>query len=780
MKLGFKFTLTAAVVAVALSGTLSAQFDTDGPNAALTINGSSPDVADPAGHNVNVALPGNLVLEITSGANPQVGVILMTSLVDPTGAVVATPWGGSVDIGSSTPPPISNVTLVGDGVGLTVNPVTDPFFATDNGNAVLGTPPTFLLAYSAGTAFNGVHIAFQGIIQEPTVPPFFFDNTQAGDANFQVGQQFIALTGDDGSVNIPLVAGHVFNFHGVAYPDIWVNGNGFINFAAQTTLGGGGFNNDDVAAVNAEPAIFLGLCDWSPDGNNITDGVLYDEIGTTLTIRYGDPVTTSLGSIPHFFDTDANTFEAILETDDGMGGNPLEGQFTINTTILDPAAVTDFGNGLVGHTPGGAVIAGGAFDVNLRTAVQTGLANEAQVEEHDFDGTAATLLGYDGLGSPRGYNQYTLNWNGNSVQFLPTTAVVTGDSGYTSIPLGPTPPDDAQGISVGSLSSAGGETIEVTGSFFGFDPTGSGAGTVVFDPAGLQGGPFPASIVGILDDTASQPLSIPNAGAFPQHRDMQALQIITPVFTNTGMHDLQVNFASGATFTIQVSVTAPGMIVQSFTLADDGFMTVPTTVPVSYYGTMYNQVILNSNGFVTFVQGSGDFSETMAEFFDGVANGVDNPMAALYYSDLNPGGTGSGATYDVVEDTVNMTVQCQFNNQIHWSSNETAGSFNVTFDLLGTVAGAAGSVIFDHSGFLPATLATDDGITGVSDGDASLTAAGTDTDLTATGGLGGAQGAYVSPGNNDSVGELTLANSPVSWTSPLTFLESGSGLWVIL
>ncbi len=780
MRPGFKHALTAVIIVAASSGTLSAQFDTDGPNAVLTINGNSPDVVDPAGHNINIALPGNLNLEITSGANSQVGVILMTSLVDPTGAVVATPWGGSVDIGSPTPPPVSNVTLVGDGVGQTVNPVTDPFFATDNGNAVLGTPPTFLLAYSAGTAFAGVHVAFQGIIQDPTQPPFFFDNTQAGDANFNVGQQIIALTGDDGSVNIPLVAGHVFNFHGVAYPDVWVNGNGFINFTAQTSVPAGGFTSDNVGAVNAEPAIFLGMCDWTPPGNAATDGVLYDEIGNTITIRYGDPATTSLGSIPHFADVDANTFEVILETDDGMGGNPLEGQFTINTTTLDPAAVTDFGNGLVGHTPGGAVVAGGAFDVNLRTGVQVGLANEAQVEEHDFLEDAASLLGWDGLGSRRGYNQYTLNWNGNSVQFIPTTTVITGDSGYTSIPLGPTPADDAQGISVVSISSAGGQIIEVTGSFNGFDPMATGAGTVVFDPAGVQGGPFPATIVGILDDTASQPLSIPNAGAFPQHRDLQALQIVTPAFTNTGMHDVQVTFAAGGVFTFQVNVFMPGSIVQSFVLPDDGSITVPTIVPVSLFGAMYNQVILNSNGFVTFVQGSGDFTESMAEFFDGVANGVDNPMAALYYSDLNNGGTGSGATYDVVEDTINMTVQCQFNNQNHWSSSDPAGSFSVTFDLLGTAGGSPGSVIFDHSGFMPGVTASDNGITGVSDGDASLTAAGTETDLTGLGGLGGAQATYVSPGNNDSVGELTLANTAVSWVSPLIFLESGSGLWVIL
>ncbi len=191
-------------------------------------------------------------------------------------------------------------------------------------------------------------------------------------------------------------------------------------------------------------------------------------------------------------------------------------------------------------------------------------------------------------------------------------------------------------------------------------------------------------------------------------------------------------------------------------------------------------LIMNSNGYVTFVQGSGVFAETFPLFFDGNAAGLANPMVAVWFSDLNSGGTGSGATYDVIEDTVTGTVTCAFNNQNHWSSGAPAGSFSCTFDpfLFGP-----GSVTFDYTNFLAGPNAGDNGIIGVSDGDASTTALGTDTNLTnGTGtGISSVQGIYTSPGPNDSIGEqIPNAVVPTFASNPLVFFDLGGGQFLIL
>jgi hypothetical protein len=773
MKIGLKFVALAVALTLGMSGSAFAQYDVDGPNAALRIQGQDPGVADPADHDVLVGLPGLCVWEVITGANQRAPIIFIASLVDPTTGSTLTglPWGGSLDIGNPTGGIPSQLVLWGDGLGLTNNPVLDIFFASDDGNALLGLLPTFTLALPVNTLLNNFQVASQCIVRDVTAPPFFLDNTQAGSAEFLIGQTLLALTGDDGAVNIPFVVGNSFELHGTNFPDIWINGNGYVNFGGFSTVPAAGFTNDDVGAINAEPAIFIGMTDWSIDGFGFGDGVLHEELGTNLRVSWGDPVAHSQGGCPHFADIDSNTFEIVMQLQDGALSNPNAGQFQLNPLVLDPTAVIEFGNGLIGHTPGGAAInPASAVDMNLRTAIGFGVGGDAQVEEHDFDTFAQTRIGWNGAGARRGYNNYTINWNGNSTLFLPNGGAPAGVNGYTSIPLGALPQDDFVGIDLASIQNAGGQTVTATGSFFGFDPAGAGAGTIVLDAGGAFGGPYMCAVLGILDGTGqSGPLSIANPQPGP-HRDGQGLQFLTPALGASGTYTLDITFASGPVFNTSVTVTAPGLIIQNFTLPDDGFMNVALTVPVNYYSQVFNSLFINSNGFVTFVAGSGDFTDSAAEFFNGWFT-AGNEGVAVTYTDLNSGGTFSGATYQTVEDTINGTVAVNFINQNHWDTGAPAGNFNCTFNALGV----PGSVTIDHTGFLPDVNPNANFGTGVTDG---VTSAGTDIDFTGTGGFGPQLGVYVSANPAESLYAQTAPGvAPSAPFINMLDIGGGNGMW---
>ena len=206
-------------------------------------------------------------------------------------------------------------------------------------------------------------------------------------------------------------------------------------------------------------------------------------------------------------------------------------------------------------------------------------------------------------------------------------------------------------------------------------------------------------------------------------------------------------------------------------IGDDDFINVPlTTQSICYYGQTFTSLFIGSNGFLSFAAGSIDFTETIADFDS--AYGTGGPGVSLYQSDLNNGGTASGGSYKIIEDAGAGTVEVQFLNQNHWSSNEPAGDLRAVFDAPNK------RITFDYSGFIPATAATDDGIFGVTDGDP---ATGTLTDLSNGSGAGAAavKGSFLSVGGLDSVGEVIPANTPFG--CPIyNFIDVGPpGTWVI-
>ena len=776
MKNGFRFSAFALIAVLAFAGTLSAQLDLNGPNAALRVNNKVPS-GENAQHDVLIAVPSQFNLEIESGANPATPLILLASGVDPVGPVFGgLPWGGSIDLGilNGMGNGVIGVTALGDGIGLSVNPLTDIFFATDSGDPANGIAPAFNLSYTAGAGLSGARVAFQAIVQDPLNPLFPLDNTEVGDANFNFGQVVNVQTGDDGVIQQSFLPGNSFNFHGINYIDCHISGNGHVNFGGPSTLGLSGFDNDNVGWVNDVPAIAGLLCDWTPNGNGPTDGVLFEEINNQLRISWGDPSVSSGGGIPHFADNDVNCFDVRMVLDNGV--DPNQGNFRMIQKTLDPNAAGEFGNGLIGHTPGGLAIVGTTVDENLRSVPAISAAGGAQIEEHDFAGTNFSNHGFDGLGTTRNYNDITTHWNGADVSVVPNGfTIAPGDNGYVTMPSAVPAPDSVARLSLGTLNGAGGETVTAYGSFAGFDPNGDGSATVVFDPNGLFGGPFAAGVSGILDDSFSQPLSLPNPAPSPD-RDLQALIFVTQAFTSSGVHQVQFTFDSGVVVNRSIFVLAPGGAFTSFTLPDDGFATHTLTVPIAWYGTIYNSITLNSNGYLSFVTGSGDFTETEAKFFNGW--GVPpNPGVGCFYSDLNSGGAGSGATYDVAEDPGLQTVIVIFNNQNHWSSVEPAGTFTATFGSIGP-----NSVTQNYDGFLPGATSGDDGIIGVTDGDQSV---GIDTSLSNGLGTGitSQLGIFASAGAGDSICETIPANMAIgggATQAPLTinWLDvGGNGTW---
>lgn len=474
------------------------------------------------------------------------------------------------------------------------------------------------------------------------------------------------------------------------------------------------------------------MTDWgpgtpaNPSGGAPNGGTLAAQTPSQLTITYGDP---SLGQVSHFISTDLNTFSCVMELQDGS--NPNQGNFSIVWNSFDTdATASDYNNGMAGHTPGGAAILGGGADLDMNDMAGAGFAagaNEAQFEEHDADGMAASVVGWDGAGSRRGYNAIQTNKSGRQVDFIAITGLVGGDMGYFGIGDGTVagqPDDVSDWVGSNAFSDAGGEMRDLGGAFFGFDTDGNGDGTVIFDPAGLA---IPAIVLGIYDGTGvSGSLAIAN----PQpgvHRDGQGLQILTPSLAGlTGPVDVQVTFESGYMETVSAVVNAAGTAFTSYTQGDDANVNhaLAGTNSINWYGVNYTNLFIGSNGQITFVNGSSSFGDSAAASFAGFNGVLDaTPGASAMWMDIN----GSlGGTYDVSEDLVLNTTTVTFNGVTEFGQAAPMGVFSVAFETLGP-----NSAVMDYTGIVVDPVG---GCTvAVSDGNS---ANGSNTDLSDTLGTG--------------------------------------------
>ncbi len=781
------FLIAVFILSAVCSRLAAQQLDVNGPNAVQKLQGKIASIEDPVGHAVEVTLPGTFVLNVTSGANPFAGISTIMSTTAPTAGVLPTPWGGSIDLGVWDPNVvITQITVLGDGITYTgISPVLDQFWRTDGGDPANGIAPQFTFSLSVTPALlpQGETLTtrtFQSIVADPTNAPFNLDNTEVGQANFRFGQEAVLLTGEDGFVTVDFLPGSTFNFHGQTYSQVHVHANGYVTFGGPGTLPDGGANNDHQAWLSDRPAIAALLTDWSPNAHDMNDGVFYEERGSLVRIAWGDPRAQSLGGISHATDTDSNQFEIILELDNGL--NPNEGRFAINFTGLDLNAQVGLGRGLLGHTPGGMALLGGAWDTDLRSQSQAAGPGTAQIEEHDPDGSNASNLGWDGMGQLRIYNNLTLNWDGALLIFDPqATTGITGSAGYVSTPPAFLPPDDVQNLSIVPLANEGNELLFISGSFFGFDPMGTGAASVVFDPQGAMGGPFPATLINIGDSTGQcGPLSTANPQP-SQSRDGQVLVVLTPFFGGAaGTYDMQVSFASGFVKTVPAQVGAPTLFYASYLQNDDDYVTHNLSVPVTLYGQTHNTLHVGSNGYVTFAAGANINSGGVFSMNSGYGT-PGNPSVAALFTDLNPLGMAGPSTYEILEDATLGTVQVVFRYMYYWTTNEPAGTVVITF-------GDNGPNCFslDLTGVMPTVAGTQDVCFGVSNGDLSTPL----TDLSNGMGTGlfnllpaGGGTGYLSAAPGDSVAECFPRNLPLPFTQPIQFTDQATsapwGLWFI-
>ena len=745
------------------SGSIPAQLDLNGANAILRIDSLIPHVEDAVDHDVIIGIPNSTMVEVLSGPSPSQPLILLASLADPSGPVFPVPWDGSIDVGSFdfATNSIVGVSLLGDGIGLSHNPLLDAFYVTGpNPNA------HFVFPLVVGNSADGLRVAFQAIVRDPTQGPFFLDNTEAGDANFKLLQRQI-ISIPSGASAVSFLPGQVFNFHGQSYTGLNVYVRGYVTFGGQSSFNPN-FTVPHANWVSDVPSIAAHLSDWDPINGVAGNGILYEEFLGQARISWGDPQAQTSGGMAHFGEDDLNRFEIVLELADGA--NADEGKFAINFPLLDRRSRL-YPEGTTGHTPGAAIIAG-AFDRNLHQP-QSGGPREAMVEEHDLIGNGSTILGWDGNGALRGYNNFTRSWDGGGIEFSPLpTAGITGGAGYDSVSTGPPPPDHVQWIPVPRLTAGSSVILTVPGSFSGFDPDGDGSGKVEFDCDGLYGGPFDAIVQGIMDASGSSgPLSLANP--LGPHRDAQAIVLATPVLSETGIYTVRFVFDSG--YEQFAHLTVEGGTVSTLTTIPVPINSSPISlgVPVVYGGVTYNQIFVSQFGVISMGAAFPILFNDEASFF-GLANTAPVPAVTPGWAFFGGSGFFGGGAVDVVENPVTGTVQVGFMNIFHGFTNGLpAGSLVST---LGSVG--ANSVSFDHRAYRESALSGDDLIVGVTDGDENI---GSDTSLTNGSGTGilNLLGLFQSSSAPDSIAETFAPGQPLGFTSPINFIDlTGNFNWI--
>lgn len=345
----------AMIVLVAIAGSATAQWDTDGPNAAFAINGQTPSVADAVGHQVTINVPDTMALTLTSGANPTVGFLLLNGALN--AAAFAAPWGGSIDVGvpSGLGTPPSGVTIVVDSLFFSVPSPFAPFALTP-----------FTMSATVGASFAGVNVGgFQAIMGEPTMPPLFFDNTEAGGPTFAnaVVTVYDAI-GDDANILHSLNGSATpsgVTFGGIMYTQFYIGSNGVVSFAAgvndfsaTTAEFFSGFQPTPTAAAN--PGIALGWQDLARGG--VADDITIIESPTAGTVRveynnqeHWDSQLTA-GSWSGTFDNNTPglfTFDmtGLLIGDPSMDSGPLvgltDGDDTVGTDYVSDLSVDQGG-----------------------------------------------------------------------------------------------------------------------------------------------------------------------------------------------------------------------------------------------------------------------------------------------------------------------------------------------------------------------------------------------------------------------------------------------------
>lgn len=134
---------------------------------------------------------------------------------------------------------------------------------------------------------------------------------------------------------------------------------------------------------------------------------------------------------------------------------------------------------------------------------------------------------------------------------------------------------------------------------------------------------------------------------------------------------------------------------------------------VTFGGIARTQLLIGSNGMITFTTGSTDFSPSTGEFHNGfrtAGTAGSNPGLAPLWGDwFLPSFVGDNVT--VQENGITNTVTVAWNNQVWYATSLPAGSWSVELGTFGP-----NSFVFDLTGALPGGATDVAPITGVTDG----------------------------------------------------------------
>ncbi len=166
--------------------------------------------------------------------------------------------------------------------------------------------------------------------------------------------------------------------------------------------------------------------------------------------------------------------------------------------------------------------------------------------------------------------------------------------------------------------------------------------------------------------------------------DLEETQL---VFTPNGTYD----YYSGCVEQHILSLPTDPSTGTVLSLTDDSFATITLTggKTIPFYGSNYSEFFPVSNGYLTFVSGVTDYSETLDEHFSGV------PKICALYDDLNPADGGT-ISWEQFSDRVVVTWDSVPQHSTSGDSNTFQiemffdGTITISYLEIGAVDGLAG------------------------------------------------------------------------------------------
>jgi hypothetical protein len=286
-------------------------------------------------------------------------------------------------------------------------------------------------------------------------------------------------------------------------------------------------------------------------------------------------------------------------------------------------------------------------------------------------------------------------------------------------------------------------------------------------PQILMNGIFPASFIDLL-----------------AHTDLSVSITITPGSTPSctvvPSFAFQAIALDPAGSPLPYTMTQAGQAVQSgvvttiANIGDDAFVTwtptCPSTPGAVYAGTTYSTMFVESNGYICFGAGQGNYGNSPLDVFDGFAAGSPNPGVAVWASDYADASAVNPSGDTIVIKEIGATVSVEWRNQEFYGGNGTsAGTFSVTFDPSDVVIlDLSQALSGDYSGFFDYAP-----VVGVTDGDITM---GTDSILDLSANIG-----YTTQTGNapESIVEEFTADFSSFDLATVSFFHLGGYSWLI-